>query len=209
MRGADHGPDRGEPALADEVLTPPVDEARDVFPERTSVGERQVLKVRAARVRGLQDDEHAESVVREERLERVVAQVRVHGDGVGERRERGRIGAGRRRHVPSLPVGDHEQTGVARVAAHLGERGPTLGTLGLEERRLRLDGDRYLCDGVDDAAAELDDPESFRHERRVRIEADAERRALALHRCCEPIREMTRPAHAVRIRAGRDRRSRR
>ena len=193
MRGADDGPDRGEPALADVVLSPPVDELRDVLPERTAVGEREVLEVRAARIRGLDDGQHAEPVVREERLERVVAEVRVHGDRVGERRERGRIGAGGRRHVASLSVGDHEQACLARVAADLGERGPAVRALRLEERRLRLDDDRHLRDGVDDAAAELHDSEACRHERGIGIEADAERRALALHRCCEPIREVTRP----------------
>src|SRR5207248_6463487 len=101
-----------------------------------------------------------------------------------------------RGNVATLRVGDDEQASLPRVAAHLDERGPAFGALRLEERRLRLDGDRDPCDGVDDDATELHDAEPLRHERRIRIEADAERRALPLHRGCEPIREMTRPAHA-------------
>ena len=196
MRGTDHRPDRGEPARADVVRSPAVDETRDVLPERPPVGERQILEVFAASIRGLHDWEHAEPVVREEGLERVVAQVRVHGDRVGERRERGGVGARSRGNIAALRVGDDEQARLPRVAAHLDERGPARDPLRLEERRLGLDGDRDPGDGVDDAATELHDAEPRRHERRIRVEADAERCALPLHRGCEPIREMTRPAHA-------------
>ncbi len=139
--------------------------------------------------------EHAESVVREEGLERVVAQVGVHRHGVGDWRKRSRVGTCGGGDVAALAVRDHEQARLPRVAAHVGERGPALGALRLEERRLRLDGHRDPGDRVDDAVTELDDAEPLRHQRRIRIEADAERRALALHRGCEPIREMTRPAH--------------
>ena len=167
-----------------------------MLPQRPAVLENQVRDVGTSGVGRLQQGEHAEPVVREEGLERVVAQVRVHGDRVGERRERSGVGTGSRGNVAALRVDDDEQARLTRVAAHLDERGPALGALRLEERSLRFDGDRDPCDGVDDAATELHDAEPLlRHERRIRIEADAERRALALHRGCEPIREVTRPAH--------------
>src|SRR5262249_44934398 len=89
----------------------------------------------------------------------------------------------------------HEQARVPRVATDVGERSPALAPLRLEERRLRLDRDSRSRDSVDDPATELDDAESLWHERRIRIEPDAERRAFALHCGREPIREMTLAAH--------------
>ena len=99
VRRADDGADAREAALADELLAPLVHEARDVVPQRPPVRERQVLDVRAARVRGLDDAEEPGAVAPaggEERLERVAAEVRVDGHRVGERRLAGRAARGTR-----------------------------------------------------------------------------------------------------------------
>ena len=126
----DDGADGREAGPADEVVAPVVDEPRNVLPQQRPVGETHVLDVAAARVRGLDEAEEPGSAAparREERLERVAAEVRVGGDRVGERRltvtrldEGGRVGARGRADVPALGVGDHEQAGGAGVVAHLG-----------------------------------------------------------------------------------------
>ena len=161
MRRADDGADRGEPALADELLVPTRPRARDVLPDRPSVRERQVLDVAAAGVRGLEDDEtpRRAPVVREERLERVAAHVRARFTRRPQLRSRGRerggVGAGRRRDVASLRVGDHEQARPpVRSRTHSLKTAQPARPLRLEERRLRLDRDRDFRDCVDDPATE-------------------------------------------------------
>src|SRR5262249_3266476 len=91
---------------------------------------------------------------------------------------------------------DDEQPRLPCVAAHVDERRPALAPLRLEEGRLRLDRDREGAYGVDDPATELDDAEPLRHECRIGIEPDAERRTLALHTGSGPVPERTRLGHA-------------
>ena len=79
-----------------------------------------VLHVAAARIRRLHEAEDPGAVAParvEERLERVAAEIRVHGDGVGERDERLGVRARGRADVAALHVGDHEQARLARVRA--------------------------------------------------------------------------------------------
>ena len=123
-------------------------------------------------------------------------EVRVHRDRIRKRRERGGVGAGGRRDVTALRVGDHEEPRRTGVFADLGERLPARRPLRLEEGRLGLDSDRGPGHGVDNPATELDDAETGGHQRGIGVEADAKRRALALHGGSEPIREMSRRPHA-------------
>jgi hypothetical protein len=195
MRGADHGPDGGEPARSDEVRAPTVDEGGDVLPQWPAILERQVLDVGAARIGGLHEGEDTEPVALQERLERVVSQVRIHGHRVRERRERGDVGARRRGDVAALGVCDHEQPGFAGVPAHVDKGRPAGRALRLEEGRLWLDRDRMPGHCVDDPATELDEAEPRRHERRVGIEPNTERRALLLYGHGKPVCEVLRLAH--------------
>ena len=98
----------------------------------------------------------------EERVDRVAAEVRAHGQRIRERRRpppRGsRNAAAYARAVepmsPPLAVGDHEQARLARVRAHRLEGPPPVAAERLEERGLRLDRDDVRRDGVDDPFAE-------------------------------------------------------
>ena len=121
----------------------------------------ELLDVAGAGVGGVDEHEQAGAVAparRQERVDRVAAQERAHGEGVRERRphpvrleERGRVRARRRADVAALAVGDDEQPDVARMGAHRLERRRTVRAERLEERDLRLHADHVRGDGVDDA----------------------------------------------------------
>ena len=102
-----------------------------------------------------------------------------------------RVGARGRADVAALAVGDHEQPGAARVGADLVEGGHPVGAERLEERELRLDGDRVRRDRVDDPAAEARDvaAQLDRHQVGLRIEPDDELAALALDLGGQPVGE--------------------
>ena len=185
MGRADDGADAREAAVADELLAELADEQRDLLPERAAVGERQVLDVDAAGVRGLDEAEEpaaAAAAGGDERLERVAAEVRVHGQRVGDRlaalaRLEVRVGvrARGRADVAALAVDDHEQPGRARVADDPLEGGDSVGAEHLEERELRLDGDAVRRDRVDDPAAEARGRLGGGRPADVRVAAELER----------------------------------
>ena len=163
MRRADDGADGREAAVADEVRAPLRDERGDLLPDRPAVREREILDL-AAGVRGLDDAEDPGAVAPgggEVRLDRLAPEPGIDGERVGERlvafEVRGRVGARGRADVAALAVGDHEQPGAARVEADVGERLHPVLAERLEERELRLDGDRVRRDRVDDPAAEAGD----------------------------------------------------
>src|SRR4029079_14948724 len=86
---ADHRADARETPGADEILPPLVDELRKLPPERAPVGERRVLELRRAGVRGADEDEDAGALAaacREERVERVASEEWADGERVRERR---------------------------------------------------------------------------------------------------------------------------
>src|SRR5437773_942638 len=112
MGGADHRSYGGEALLADEIRPPLCDELRHLMPDGTTVGEDEVLNLRAARIRRLDDAEDARAVTparRQVGVERVAAEVRIHRQRVGERslvvrrlEERRRVGARGRADVSAL-----------------------------------------------------------------------------------------------------------
>ena len=104
--------------LSDQVLAPLRDQACHVLPEQAPVAQPHVLDVSAALVRGLDEAEDTAAVApagAEERLQRVAAEIWVHGQRVRHRRlaleVRGRIGTGRRADIAALRVRDHQQPG--------------------------------------------------------------------------------------------------
>ena len=211
MRRADDRADARQAALADEVLAPLRDEARHVLPERLPVREREILDVRHALVRRLDEAEDARPFAPaggDERLERVEAEIRVDGHRVGDRRPAlagfqvgGGIGPRRRADVSALRVGDDDQAGRARVRANVLERLHPGRAERLEEGELRLHADRVRGDRVDHAAAEAGagvgclaaaEPglarELERQQLRHRVEPDEELAPLALDGFGEPDR---------------------
>ena len=144
-------PTRGQAALA-QVLGPQL-----VHYARQPVGQRRiprVLQLGGAGIGRANEHEAAGPVVRrrrDERLERVAAEERVGGEGVGPQARRGaeraggltheRLGVRARGHgnVAPFAVGQHEQPVVPRDGDHLLERLPTRGAEALEAGQLRLD----------------------------------------------------------------------
>ena len=166
--GADDGADVVQAARAGRLRAEAVDDPGDALPQRPAAGELEVLEVGRAGVGRAHEDEHpgaggARGV--DERLERVDAQVRVGGEGVGaeagdvaERRrrdadERLAVGGGGDVDVAALGVGEHEQAGRVRVLDGRRQRGPAGRAEALEAGELRLDGDARRAGGVDDRAA--------------------------------------------------------
>src|SRR5439155_1358054 len=164
---ADDGAHARKTSLPDEWLTPVVDVPCDVLPEGTTVEKRRVLHVGRSGVRRPHEEEHAGAVPPaggHERLAAVVPEERVGRDGVGERRQsvprlekRLGIGPSRRADVSPFRVDDHEESGRARVVAHLLERPHAVGAEYLEERGLRLHADDVGPDRVHDPFAEPGD----------------------------------------------------
>ncbi len=202
MRRADDRAHAREAVLADELLAPLLHERRHLLPERAPVRERQVLDVRAARVRRLHEaeDPGAGAAARlQERLDGVGAEVRVHRERVGRPglEVGGRVRARGRADVPALAVGDHEQAGPPRVPADVLERAHALGAVRLEERELRLHGDDVRRDRVDEPAAEARDraggvgvaPQLDREQLDPRVEPDDDLRPLPLDGLGEPVGE--------------------
>ena len=150
--------------LPDEVGTPFGDELCDLVPDMPTVREDEVLHLRPAGVRRLDDAKDACSVTAargEERIEGVTPEIRVHGHRVGEWRLAVRrlqvrrcVGARRRADVAALRVGDHLQSGGARVRTDVFEGAHAIGAERLEERDLRLDGDDVRRHRVDQATTE-------------------------------------------------------
>ena len=168
-------PTRGEPALAHEVGSPAVDELGDVMPERPAVGERQILEIDAARVRRLDEDEHAEPVAREERLERVVPEVRVDRDRIGERPERRRVGAGVDGTSPRLASAMTSSPAPRAYSQTSPSAAQPVGAQRLEERGLRLDGDRDAGATASTIPQQNSTTPGRGHECGIGIEAHAQR----------------------------------
>src|SRR5437763_14630884 len=160
MRGADDGADVREAARPGQLLAELVHEARDVVPQRPAVRELQVLNVGPALVGALDNAEEPRTLSAaggEERLERIAAEVRIDGHGVGEGRlpgprleEGGRVGAGGRADVPTLGVRELEQPRLAGVGTEVLERAQPVGAVRLEGRALWLHAADERRDRVDD-----------------------------------------------------------
>ena len=162
---ADDGADAREPALADEVLAPARATSSATWCQsgRPSESARSWMSALPAFevLTRQKSPPPARRQAARNGLERVAAEVRVHGQRVGDRRPAvtrlevgGGVGARGRADVAALAVRDHEQAGRARVGADLLERAHPVGAERLEERELRLDRDDVRRDGVDDPAAE-------------------------------------------------------
>src|SRR5665647_749181 len=140
----------------------------DVQVQRPAV-DLLLLQKAGARVAGAREHEHALAfrAVCDQRLQRVVAEIRAGGERVGGEADGrcgetgrpaeggapvGRAGAG---DVAALDVQDDGEFVLVGTTDHGAESLPAGGAVLLEERRLRLDAGGGVGDGVDDAAAEL------------------------------------------------------
>ena len=184
-----------------------------MLPEKRAVGEADILHVGAAGVRRLHETEEPGTVAPacgEKRLERVAAEIRAHGDSVGERGivaarfdVRGRVRPRGGADVAALDVGDDEQLGRVRVGADLLEGPHPVRAERLEERRLRLHRHGVRRDGVDDPPAEprtrgggvlaAEDGLAAQLDRKLvrhRVEPDDDLAPLALDRVGDSVGEM-------------------
>jgi hypothetical protein len=164
--GAGDRADRGEPGVADVVLPEVVDEPREALVQRAVP--RLVLDRGRAGIGGADEDEHAGAGLRE-RFERVLAEKRVGGEGVGAEAVDGAVralgsahqclGVGGRGHwnVAALAVGHDEQAGLLRRGGDRLEGAPAHGAEPLEAGQLRLDGNAGRPGGVDGTDAVLGD----------------------------------------------------
>jgi hypothetical protein len=137
-----------------------------------SVRGRQVLDVGGARVAGADQDEDAGTGLggsTDQRLQRVAAEQRVGGEGVGtesgDRAPGGRrltdqrLGVGGRSYgdVAALAVGDDQQARLLGGRADLGQGRPAGRAEALEAGQLRLDRDAGRAGALDQATTVLDD----------------------------------------------------
>jgi hypothetical protein len=210
---ADHCADARQASFAYERLPPLVDELCDVLPQHSPVGEGHVLHLGCARIRRAHEEEDARALPPtggDERLARVVTEVRARGDrvrqglgGVARLEKRCGVRAGRGGDVATLRVHEHEDADGARVLADLLERANAVRAELLEERALRLDRDDVGADGVDDPLAEPRDgrrggcaaenglPAKLDGQQvETRVEPDYELGALALDGLAEPVGEV-------------------
>ena len=151
----------------------------------------------------------------DQRLERIAAEQRVDGRGVGaepgdlapRRRRRAeqrlRVGGGADRDVAALAVGDHQQPGARAAAETCCERRPAGRAEALEAGELRLDRDAGVAGGADQRDAVLGDrrgrglgrlsgPSPDRRGSSpagIRVEAEADLTAALLDERGEPVGE--------------------
>ena len=157
--GADDGPDGPVRAARGGSRGELFHAGGHVFVDRAAVG-LEILKILAAGVRGLHEDEDAGAAVRgdlHEGLDRVEAEVGVHGEGVGgpgAGEPAVGVGLGGGADVAPLAVGEHKQVFRAGVGDHLGERGHAIRPDRLEAGQLRLHDRHQRRDDVDHVAAE-------------------------------------------------------
>src|SRR6476469_332425 len=211
LRGADHRAHAGEAARADVRGAPRRGQLGHPLPHRSAIGQRLLLDVGAAGVRGAGEHEQAGAVAAggQEGREGVAAHVRSHGQGVGHRplavpgvQPGLGVGGAGRADIAALGVDDHQQTGLACQLADPLERRDAVAAERLEERDLRLHRDGLAGHRVDHAGAEpLVGPGPARAARPEAgdqlgrqlldpgIEADAQRAAGLLDRLGDPVSE--------------------
>ena len=137
----------------------------DRFEERRAVG---LAVLEAAGLRVARSDQDIQPGLDrggslDERLQRIGAEVRADGEGIGRHGGRVGVGAGEqpggvrfggRSDVAAFGVEQHDQPHLAGMPHHPGQGGDSVGALRLEERRLRFDSRHQIGDRVDHAAAE-------------------------------------------------------
>jgi hypothetical protein len=171
LGGADNRPHPAQLTGTREAVGELGDEAGKALVQRR-LRRRQVLQIGGAGVAGADQGEHSRPGLGrsdEERLERVAAEQRVGGEGVGVEAAHGAPGGGRLadqrlgvggggdRDVAALAVGDDQQTGFAGGGADLFQGAPTGGAKPLEAGQLRLDRDAGGAGPVDQRAAVIGD----------------------------------------------------
>jgi len=221
LGGAD---DRSHPAQLAPARQP-VGELGDETGEalvQGRLGRRQVLQVGGAGVAGADQGEDPRPGLGrggDQRLERVAAEQRVGGEGVGVETADGApggrrladqrlgVGGGGDRDVAALAVGDDQQAGLAGGGADFFQGAPAGGAEALEAGQLRLDRDAGGSGPVDQGAAVVGDRGGCQlGGRRLRIarprprpgqlggvgvEAEADLAAALLYERREPISEGT------------------
>jgi hypothetical protein len=218
---ADHRAHAARSALAGEPVGETLDQLGEALVQ-WPLGSREILDVGGARVAGADQREDTRPRLGrggDQRLERVEAEQRVGGEGVGAEAGNGapgrrrladqrlRVGGGGDGDVAALAVGDDQQAGFTSRLADLSQGGPAGRPEPLEAGELRLDRDAGRARPLDQAAAVGRDGcrgqlggglaggqlDRVRGELpRVGVEPEADLAAALLYERREPIREGSR-----------------